>query len=195
MAAVLRPRAGAAITPVTFRPRAFPKTADSSVSMPLLKLIALDPEDLAVISANVQDAVLKAGDILYQPKSRRLVLALNRFDWEGALANAAQGGRAGHERRRSALRFERVLRVRSQNLDQAARDRVLSLLTIAFEPAEPPAGQVTLIFAGNAALRLDVECIEVELRDLGARWKTRNQPDHSKPAGGASKPKDPAKTS
>lgn len=161
--------------------------------MALLKLIALDSEDLAAISANLQDAVVKAADIVYEPKSRRFVALVNRFDWEKALGNSGTSRR--HERHRAALRFEKVRKVQSQNLKPGEADRVLSLLTITFEPAEAPAGHVTLVFADNVAIRLDVEFIEAELRDLGPSWRTRNRPDHPEPDLKATKPAGPGKTS
>lgn len=163
--------------------------------MPLLKLIALDPEDLAVISANVQDAILKAGDIVFEARAKRFVAAINRFDWEQAHATQVSGQPAGkssgkgraaaglHERRRSVLRFEKVRKVQSQNLKQGEADRVLSLLALTFEPTVPPAGFLTLVFADNAAIRLEVDYIEAELRDLGPTWKTRRRPDHGEAAG------------
>lgn len=141
-----------------------------------LKLIALDAEDLGMVSAHLQDAVFTVEDMAYLPNEQRFAVVLNRFDWEGTLA----GGRRGkiNRRRRSALRFDRVTAAQLQKIDVKARDRVLSLLTIGFEPGMPPAGFVTLVFAGGAAIRLEVECIEVELRDLGAAWSTKHRPDH-----------------
>ena len=142
-----------------------------------LKLIALDKDDLDIVSAHLQDAVLKVGDMAYLPKEKRFALILNRFDWEKAL-KPANGKALGHERRQAALRFERVLGARLQNIRLEAKRDVLELLAIQFEPTDTPAGQVTLVFAGGAAIRLEVECIEAELKDLGPAWRTRNQPAH-----------------
>ncbi len=147
-----------------------------------LKLIALDAEDLQVVSANLQDAVVKVADMAYLPRERRFAALLNRFDWA-----AADGHRTGRKllrrtrlmRRRSALRFERVLGARLLNIDLKARSRVLSLLAIQFEPKTPPGGTVTLVFAGGGGIQLDVECIEAELRDMGAVWRARAKPDHA----------------
>lgn len=148
-----------------------------SESAKLLKLIALDKDDLEVISAHLQDAVLKVGDMAYLAKEKRLALILNRFDWERAHASA-NGRQPVRQRRQTALRFERVLKARLQGIRLEAKRDVLELLAIQFEPTEEPAGRVTLYFAGGGAIQLEVECIEAELKDLGPAWRTRSQPSH-----------------
>src|SRR5262245_40426345 len=89
---------------------------------------------------------------------KRLVLALDRFDWPAAMAVAP-----GLRRCRAALRFERVLACKCKNVDPAGKDQVLNLLAVEFAEASPPGGAVTLTFSGGATLRLEVECLEVEL--------------------------------
>lgn len=144
--------------------------------MELLKLAALDKEDLDVMSAHLQDSVMRVGDIGYVPAQNRFAVVLNRFDWEGA----ADGARKeDFERRRSALRFDRVLGAQVQGIRQTAKDSVLELLAIQFEPSDDPEGHVTLTFAGGGAIRLHVECIEAELKDLGPVWSTKNKPEHA----------------
>ena len=145
--------------------------------MPELKLIAFDAEDLAVISAHLQDAVLKVADIAYLPKERRFAAIGNRFDWSEAIKGAT-GKAQDYTRRRTALRFERVLGAKLQGIDLGAKDAVLALLAIGFEPGEAPEGSVTLHFAGGGAIRLDVECIEAELKDLGPVWRVASMPKH-----------------
>lgn len=144
--------------------------------MPDLKLIAFDAEDLAVISAHLQDAVLRVGDMAYLPRDMRFALLANRFDWLDAAV--ADGEKEKFQRRRAALRFERVIEARLTKLDLNVRNTCLELLAIEFEPLEPPGGFVTLHFAGGAGVQLRVECIEAELEDLGAAWTTRSKPDH-----------------
>lgn len=100
-----------------------------------LKLIALDAEDLAVISAHLQDAVVRVGDLGYFPREQRFASVLNRFNWLGALLADDPAGAA--ERRRAGLRLEQVTRARLKGIDLAARDRVLSLLAITFTPEAP----------------------------------------------------------
>lgn len=153
-----------------------PKTLPNP-SMTDLKLIALDAEDLNILSAHLQDGVLKVADMAFLPRERRFAAILNRFDWAAALPSGKARGR--RQRRRSALRFERVGSAALLGIDIKARDRVLSLLAIDFQSTTFPAGIVTLHFSGGAAIRLEVECIEAELRDLGAVWATRSKPEHS----------------
>jgi hypothetical protein len=138
-----------------------------------LKFIALDQDDLAVVSTHLQDAVVKVADIVWLPKDKRLVVGLNRFDWEATLESDPQ-----YRRRRSALRFDRVLACKCRQVTSADKNTVLNLLAVEFEEADPPAGTVTLTFSGGAALRLEVECLEAELADLGAMWTTTACPGH-----------------
>lgn len=142
-----------------------------------LKLIALDKDDLEVVSAHLQDALVKPAEILWRPSERRVVIGLNRFDWEAAHGNASE-----FRRRSAALRFERVLSCKAHNVEQAERDSVLNLLAVDFRQGDPPAGVVILTFSGGAALRLEVECLEAEFADLGSVWATACCPDHSKVA-------------
>ena len=141
-----------------------------------LRLVALDTEDLAVLSAHVQDAVLKVGDISWMAGEKRFVLAMNRFAWEAD--PGASGRRRSYQRRRSALHFDRVESVRSAGLDREATETVLELLAISFEPRESPSGDVVLHFAGGATIRLAVECLEAQLTDLGPAWSTPHAPRH-----------------
>ncbi|HEX9324415.1 MAG TPA: DUF2948 family protein [Xanthobacteraceae bacterium] len=141
--------------------------------MDLLKLIALDKDDVEVISTHLQDAVCKVGDIVWRPAERRVVLGLNRFDWEAAI-DAAPNFR----RRRTALRFDRVIAVKCRNISREDPEAVLNLLAVEFAEDSPPAGFITLVFSGDAALRLHVECLEAELADLGPVWTTAACPNH-----------------
>jgi hypothetical protein len=128
-----------------------------------LKLIALDADDLAVISAHVQDARVQTADIIWRQGEKRLVVGINRLDWEQTLS-----GETAPRRLVAALRFERVLSCKSRNIDLAAPETALELLGIEFHPTEPPGGSAVLLFNHGGALRLDVECLECELADLGA---------------------------
>jgi len=139
-----------------------------------LKLVALDAEDLAVISAHLQDAVVKVADVAYLPREKRFAAVLNRFDW----ADAIDDGSQSFARRRTALRFERVLSAQVQGIDLKNEGLVLNLLAIGFAPHEAPAGDVTLVFADNGAIRLRVECVEAEMKDLGAAWQAKSKPQH-----------------
>ncbi len=149
-----------------------------------LKLIALDGEDLTVVSAHLQDAVVKVADLVYLPREKRFASLLNRFDWSDAAAHGAGGheveDKAQYARRRTALRFERVLAAQVRNISFGDKKRVLNLLAIQFEAdgEHEPSGSISLIFAGDAAIRLKVECIEAEMRDMGGAWATQSKPDH-----------------
>lgn len=143
---------------------------------PALRLVALDEEDLAVVSAFAQDSVLQIGDLLWRPRERRFLAAMNRFAWETTQSGAAGGS---YTRRRSVLHFDRVTAVQSIGLDQDNKGAALELLAVAFEPGEAPGGHVRLYFAGGAAIRLDVECIEARLTDLGTEWPARAVPAHN----------------
>lgn len=128
---------------------------------PRLKLIALDADDLAVISTHVQDALVHASDIIWRPGEKRLVIGMNRLDCEQRLC-----GETEPRRLISALRFERVLACKSRNIDAAAPEPVLDLVGIEFHAHDAPAGTALLLFADGGAIRLDVECLECELTDL-----------------------------
>ena len=127
-----------------------------------LKLIALDADDLAVISTHVQDARVQTSDIIWRQGEKRLVVGMNRLDWEQTLS-----GETAPRRLVAALRFDRVLSCKSRNIDLETPETALELLGIEFHPGEAPSGSAVLMFTDGGALRLDVECLECELTDLG----------------------------
>jgi hypothetical protein len=133
-----------------------------------LRLLAQDPDDLTVISAALQDAVARMGDIAFEAKGRRLTIAFNRYRWETG----------GGERVRTALQLGGVLTVQARRLRRNPRDAVVELLALSFEPGEVPGGVVTLSFAGGGDLRAEVECVDAVLADLTAPWPTPRTPAH-----------------
>ncbi|HZZ62233.1 MAG TPA: DUF2948 family protein [Roseiarcus sp.] len=137
-----------------------------------LKLLALDREGLGVISAHAQNTCLRRSDMAWLPKQRRFVIAGMRYDWVGAKTGAA-------ERVSSVLRFDRVLRVSHLGLADVAKDAPLNLLAVTFEKTDPPAGMIFLVFADGGLVRLDVECLEVELSDMGRRVPAEQCPGHA----------------
>ena len=139
--------------------------------MPDLKLLALDSEDLEVISATTQDAVVRVGDMGYAKADRRFALLMNRFAWEE--------GTKVPQRKRAALHFDRVNDVKVQGIDLNAVDGVLDLLAVTFTVTDEPAGRIDLDFAGGGTVRLDVECLEARLQDLGAAWAAKATPTHA----------------
>ncbi|WP_294535415.1 DUF2948 family protein [uncultured Rhodoblastus sp.] len=138
-----------------------------------LRLIALDSDDLAVLSAHLQDAILRVGDMVYLPREKRFVLALNRFDWL-----AFDCGRAPH-RAQTGLHFENVRKVALHGFRQDRPNDILNLLDIEFIPGETPSGSVALVFSGGCALLLEVECLEARMADLGPRRRVRRAPGHA----------------
>lgn len=134
-----------------------------------LKVAALDPDGLAILSAHLQDADVKVDDMAFLPEARRFALAVARFDWY-----AAARGRC--ERCGTGIHFERVTRVRRAGFAQDA-EAVMTLLAISFTPTDTPAGIVMLHFADDGAVRLDVECLEATLSDIGPRWRCDDPPE------------------
>ncbi len=137
-----------------------------------LRLIALDTEDLDVISATTQDAVVRVADMGYARADQRFALLMNRFAWEDGTARKGV-------RKRAALHFDRVTAVRFSGFDPNAQEGVLELLAIRFTQTEAPSGHVDLTFAGGATIRLEVEVLEARLADLGAAWAARAKPEHA----------------
>lgn len=133
-----------------------------------LKLVAFDTEDLAVLSAHVQDADVQPANMAYLAAQQRFALVLERYDWQAALSGL-------HERVETGLHFDHVSAVSSQNI---VRDSTtaLTLLSITFKEAQAPSGTITLTFAKNGAIRLEVECIDAQLRDMMRRWSVERAP-------------------
>lgn len=145
-----------------------------------LRLKAEDAEDLGVVSALVQDAVLPASEMKWQARRRRFSCLLNRFRWEDKAVAERQG--RGFERVQAVLVIEDVMTVRQQGLDTRDPDTVLSLLSIAFEPADDGTGRILLTFAGDGAVSLDVETVNAVLQDvtrpyLSAAGKSPSHPE------------------
>ena len=138
--------------------------------MSALVLGAEDAEDLQIISARLQDAVARVGDLVWLPKQRRFAALFNRFKWE-----SGQGLRV-----RSGLHFDGVLSVQSNNIRRGDADAVVSLLAIQYTPkgGEDPGGIIELTFSGGGAIRLDVECIDAGLKDVSGEWAARGRPLH-----------------
>jgi hypothetical protein len=143
-----------------------------------LHLVARDAEDLRVISALAQDAVMTVGDMRYDGRRRQVTLLVNRFRWEDR--KAAEKARRPYERVRSLIAIEDVKRARIQGLRRDALDLVTSILTLDFRPAEDGMGTLTLTFAGDGAVALDVEALEVTLTDVTRPYTapSRRVPGH-----------------
>jgi len=144
-----------------------------------LRLGAEDAADLEVISAFLQDAVTKVGDLAFLPHARRFAMVLNRFRWEGETETGkSSGALRTHERVRAGLHFENVLKVQARGIRQDHAEGVLNLLSIRFDELDAPSGIVTLTFSAGGELRLEVEALDAHLSDLGLVWPTPNLPKH-----------------
>ncbi|MBZ9846830.1 DUF2948 family protein [Mesorhizobium sp. CA14] len=142
--------------------------------MAALKLIALDDQDLSIVSAHVQDAVMKVSDLEYLPAAKRFVLTMNRFVWEAKSSLFRQH----NERRQSVLHFDRVLGAKTSGIPRDKPAEVLSLLAVSFIAISKPAGIVELVFSGGGTIMLDVECVEARLADVGGSWEATSRPVH-----------------
>ena len=141
-----------------------------------LRIVAEDASDLEIISSAVQDAVLKAENIKFDRKQRRMTLEINRFQWEDAKSKRGPQGRV-----RAILAFDTVLSVKTRAVSKADPEMVYSVLSLAFDPdEEPPGGKLSILFAGDGELALQVEAIDVTLLDSSYEWTTRRRPDHDK---------------
>ena len=140
-----------------------------------LRLLAETAEDLEVISAAIQDSVVKAGNLKYESRRNRFTFEINRFRWE------AGAKRGDGERVRSLLAFDGVMGVKTRAVNKIDPEMILSLLQVSFTPAdEPPGGKVTLLFAGDGEIELDVEVLDATLLDSDYVWPTRHLPNHER---------------
>jgi len=137
-----------------------------------LKLLAEDEDDLKIISAHLQDAVTRVGDLVYLPRSRRFAAIVNRYCWEGC------GDDAIGERRRAGLHFDGVLGVKALHVRQNDPNAVVELLAIGFSPSNDGAGTIDLLLAGGGCIRLTVEAIDATLRDMEEHWPATARPAH-----------------
>jgi hypothetical protein len=140
--------------------------------MSSLRLLAQDEEDLKIISAHLQDAVLRVGDLAYLPKQHRFAMLLNRFCWEDC-GEAGAGARV-----LAGLHFDGVLKVQAHSLRPDKPDAVAELLAINFTPGSDGGGMIDLVLAGGGRIRLSVECIDAVLRDMTEPRPAVARPEH-----------------
>ena len=139
-----------------------------------LKLIARTTEDLRVISAHLQDSIVKTSDIANLKKNRIFLMQLNRFMWE----DVEKGVFRKNKRIRTVLKFENILKVASKNVDQKKNDRFLDFLAIETTKMPDKNYEMKLIFSGDIVFKLIAEAIEVTLDDQGVPWESKNKPEH-----------------
>lgn len=145
-----------------------------------LKLTALDVEDLAVISACLQDAIGRVADTAYEPKRRRFAIMFNRFRWENEAAPSLGGwlGPRTPERVRCAVHFDGVTSVRHRNINQANPEQLLDLLAIQVQEHRDGTVRIQLVFAGGPEILLEAECVDGYLEDLSQPWAASGRPEH-----------------
>lgn len=147
----------------------------------LLKLMALDGEDLQVLSAHIQDAILRSDGITYLAGENRLIFELRRYAWE--IPGARRWLFPKKERRLAALHFDKVTNISSLGIQQKASDEIYSLLAMKFVPDNElgsPSGDIYFSFSDGKKMIANVECIEAQLTDLGAKWRADSRPRHNK---------------
>ena len=139
-----------------------------------LKLIAKTVEDLRVVSAYLQDAIVNINDIANLKKNKILLLQLNRFMWE----DVEKGVFRKNKRIRTVLKFENIIKVKSRNIDQASKEKFLDFLTIETKQMIDNNYEMKILFAGDSIIKIIAEAIEVTLDDQGEAWDTKNKPKH-----------------
>ncbi len=145
-----------------------------------LRLRAEAAEDVPVLAALVQDAVLTIADLSWQPRLRRLALLVNRFRWEDRSAAEARG--RPYERVRSLLIVGGVTHVASQGIDRHDRDTVISLIDLTWTPGADGTGELQLVLAGDGAIAVQAECLSVDLRDVSRPYRAVSGAAPSHPA-------------
>lgn len=141
-----------------------------------LRLRAEDREDLAVFAAMLQDATVRVSDLVFLPRAHRFVGVATRFCWEHGM-DSRLSHRFGIARVRAGFHFDTVRAVRARSIAQDQPDSVLSLLTVSTEPSQQGV-TVSLVFAGDAEIRIEAEAVEAHLRDMGPLWYSRHCPHH-----------------
>lgn len=135
----------------------------------MLHLTAFDADDLAALSAQLQDAVLKVGDMKFDQRRKTFACVANRFAWDALPAKT---------RRRAGFRINHVLAARRLHPQPVFASTILSLLSMAFVATDDVSGTLTLQFSGGHALAFDVDCVDIQLDDLGPAWGTSLEPKH-----------------
>tara|TARA_B100001996_G_scaffold303100_1_gene243836 strand:+ start:68 stop:511 length:444 start_codon:yes stop_codon:yes gene_type:complete len=139
-----------------------------------LKLIANSDEDLRVISAHLQDAIVYTSDIVNLKKNRIFLMQLNRFMWE----DVEKGVFRKNKRIRTILKFENVISVLSKGINQKKKSRFLDFLAMESSSLSDETYEIRLIFSGDAIIRVNTEVIDLTLDDQGSPWESKTKPKH-----------------
>ena len=151
-----------------------PTLKEFKVKTQNLKLIAKTAEDIRVISAHLQDSIVKTSDIASLKRNKIFLIQLNRFMWE----DVEKGVFRKNKRIRTVLKFENILEVTAKNINQRKGDRFLDFLAIETEKMPDKNYEMKLIFAGDIVIKLVTEAIDVTLDDQGSPWESKNKPKH-----------------
>tara|TARA_Y100001958_G_scaffold150613_1_gene134600 strand:+ start:602 stop:1078 length:477 start_codon:yes stop_codon:yes gene_type:complete len=151
-----------------------PTLKEFKVKTQNLKLIAKTAEDIRVISAHLQDSIVKTSDIASLKRNKIFLIQLNRFMWE----DVEKGVFRKNKRIRTVLKFENILEVTAKNINQRKGDRFLDFLAIETLKMPDKNYEMKLIFAGDVVIKLVTEAIDVTLDDQGSPWESKNKPKH-----------------
>jgi len=139
-----------------------------------LKLIGANRDDLKVISAYLQDSVIAVNDIVYLKKNKTFIMIANRFMWE----DIEKGIFRQNKRIRCAIKFETVLSVKSKNINQKSKKKLLECLAIKCSSFIDQTYKMQIFFAGDSIITIISEDIYVIMRDLGKPWNVKHIPIH-----------------
>jgi hypothetical protein len=140
-----------------------------------LKLLATSDEDLRVIAAHLQDAIVSVQDTANLKKNRIFLIQLNRFMWE----DVEKGVFRKNKRIRTVLKFDNVINVLSKNVNPKKNKNFLDFLTIESNLMTDKSYEIKLIFSGDVEIKIKTEIIDVTLDDQGSPWESKTQPKHN----------------
>ena len=139
-----------------------------------LKLIGKNKEDLKVISAYLQDSVVTVKDIVFLKQNKTFIMLANRFIWE----DVEKGVFRKNKRIRCAVKFEEVIEVRSQNINQKNKNKPLECLAIKCSSIFENDYEIKFFFSGAITITIISEVIEATMHDIGAPWNVKHLPIH-----------------
>jgi hypothetical protein len=139
-----------------------------------LKLLATSDEDLRIVAAHLQDAIVSTQDIASLKKNRIFLIQLNRFMWE----DVEKGVFRKNKRIRTVIKFDNVISVLSKNINTKKGKDFLDFLTIESNLLPDKSYEIKLIFSGDAVIKIKTEIIDVTLDDQGFPWESKTQPKH-----------------
>ena len=140
-----------------------------------LKLLATSDEDLRVVAAHLQDAIVSLQDIVNLKSNRIFLIQLNRFMWE----DVEKGVFRKNKRIRTVLKFDNVISIMSKNINIKEDKHFLDFLTIECTSMPDKSYEIKLIFSGDSIIKIKAELIDVTLDDQGTPWESKTEPKHN----------------